>query len=474
MMNKPLFFTLLSALWLFGCHPDHLDLLPPLEDPSLMEKKLTIEQMHQDIGAFVTGVLERHPELDAYADMGSLKAAVKEAKAEITQPLLRTDFYRIAGRLNHHLNDGHSFLIWPYQEYKQLKEDGHTPFPFDVVISQQGAIYLKYDYQSGKQKLAAGSQILTINGVPASSLVSTLQQYSGGESRRLREQVVAKRFALSLWAVFGFIDSFELEIDNRPASLAITQVAITKDQSWQRVSADSNEQQGEHYYKQLQAGVGLLYLAHFDIEPNKFEDFIDGAFAEIKRDQIHSLIIDIRDNPGGNTDTVTYLSRYLADKPFRLVSSVQEKLNRDNRGWFNYKGEVGELITTQWQEWETPIETEQRFKGEVYLLVGPITYSAAIVLATTLKDHQFATLVGEKTGGFANQTAQGNLFNLPHSKLRAYVTTRTLIRPSGDIERRSVEPHHVVNRSVDDIKKQRDAGIARALTLIEEKQANDA
>jgi C-terminal processing protease CtpA/Prc len=80
----------------------------------------------------------------------------------------------------------------------------------------------------------------------------------------------------------------------------------------------------------------------------------------------------------------------------------------------------------------------------VYLLTGSVSYSAAIVFATTLKDNDFATLVGQPTQGFANQSGQGNLFNLPHSELRAYITTRLLVRPSGELTQQGVQPHYEV------------------------------
>lgn len=243
-----------------------------------------------------------------------------------------------------------------------------------------------------------------------------------------------------LWSVYGYIDNFEIKLQEQTLTLSASQ-------QWQASQANNEA----HYYTKLDKEAGYLYLGHFDIDPSDFESFIDATFAQLKTDGVSKLVIDIRDNPGGNTDTVSYLASYIANKPFRLVSSLQEKLNHENRGWFNYKGEVGEMLTEQWDEWVQPIDSENRFSGEVFLLIGPITYSAAIVLATGLQDHNFATLVGEETGGFANQTAQGNLFNLPNSQLRAYITTRLLVRPSGSLERAPVMPDIKVEVTVESL-----------------------
>lgn len=463
-MKKHFLFVISFVVLLSGCNATHLDLLPELEDPSLMEKKLSVKQLHQDMDALVQGALERHPELSAYSDLNVLNSALATYKAEITKPMTRTEFYKVVGKLSHHFGDGHSFLIWPYQELNALKEQGHQPFPFDVSITKSGEIVLKSSYKNENKHIAAGAKIKQINGIDASELLQTMQQYSGGETQYLREQIVARRFPVGLWAVYGFIDEFDIVVSEESVDKV---VSLKTEQQWQTLQLEKND--NDFYYKVLQEGVGYLYLAHFDIEPDEFEEFIDQQFAKIREDNISSLIIDIRNNPGGNTDTVTYLTRYLADKPFRLVSSVREKLNQQNRGWFNYKGEVGEVTNAEWTDWESPINNKNRFEGETYLMVGAISYSAAIVLATTLKDNKFATLVGETTGGFANQTAQGNLFNLPNSQLRAYIATRTLVRPSGDLNRHGVIPDHVAYNSVDDIKAQRDVGVERVLKLVASK-----
>ena len=452
---------------LVACQGSHLEIMPDLSDETLLTELLSVEQMHQDIDALLKGALERHPNLDKYTQVSELKSYTETLKAQVTQPLMRTEFYKIVGQLSHKFNDGHAFLIWPYQEYNLLKEQGAKPFPFEVFINTQQELYIQNDYQSGSERVVGQSKILSINGISTKDLVLDMQKYTGGESQLLREKVVAARFPVNLWAVYGFINEFKLEIE---VEGKVKTLQITQAQDWQKIeSVISEKTKKEHYFKELEDGVGLLYLDHFDIKPSEFEDFVDESFEQIKALNIHSLIIDIRNNPGGNTDTVAYLSRYLANKPFRLVSALQEKLNKENRGWLNYKGEEGEIVDTKWDDWETPMNDDVRFTGNVYLLTGSISYSAAIVFATTLKDNGFATLVGQPTQGFANQSGQGNLFNLPHSELRAYITTRLLVRPSGELTQQGVKPHYEIEPGNSITQNMDDKTIAATLELIRKK-----
>lgn len=412
-----------------------------------MTQKLSVEQMHADIDAFLEGALVRHPDIEEYADLAELAKQTVQLKKSIIEPLNRIEFYRVVGKLTPYFQDGHSFLIWPYQELNQAREAGHKTFPFAVRVTDNGRLELKHAYQLAEQKIAIFSEIVSINGIPSEEIISNLMQYAGGETALLREHAVAMRFGIALWAGYGWQDKFKLELSTPKGLQSLN---LSKDDNWPVVDEQAqgfvaSYAKKDHYYQQLSENVGFIYLAHFDIEPEEFEDFIDQTFSTIRQQNIKQLIIDIRDNPGGNTDTITYLAKHLANKPFRLISKLKEKLNAENRGWFNYKGDIGDILVSDWDDYESPISEEARYMGETFLLIGPVTYSASIVLATTLKDNNIARLVGETTGGYANQSAQGNLFNLPHSELRAYITTRMLVRPSGDLSRHGVVPHYNIN-----------------------------
>ena len=444
---KTILCSILTLFFLSGCKQSHLDIFPELSDERLMTQELSIAQMKTDIDALLEGVILRHPDIEEYADLALLRIKAEELKASLKKPLNRVEFYRVVGRLTSHFQDGHSFLIWPYQELNSARDAGHKTFPLAVSINNKGKLQLKHAYTLGDKSIPMLSEILSINGIDTESLLAQLTLYAGGETALLREHAVAMRFGVALWARYGWLDSFKVEVSTAKGRQLLQLEAETNwpevDDKAQGFVASYSDK--AHYYKQLSNDVGFIYLSHFDVEPSEFERFVDKTFATIKQQNIKQLIVDIRDNLGGNTDTVTYLSRYLADRPFRLISKLKEKLNEENRGWFNYKGNLGDIVVTDWDNWESPINKKQRFNGDTFLLIGPVTYSASIVLATTLKDNGMATLVGETTGGYANQSAQGNLFNLPNSELRAYVTTRMLVRPSGELARRGVTPHYNLN-----------------------------
>lgn len=99
-----------------------------------------------------------------------------------------------------------------------------------------------------------------------------------------------------------------------------------------------------------------------------------------------ALLLDLRDNRGGDPRTVAFLCGYLLDEPVHLVTM--------------HKRDPADTV----QSWSAPWVPGPRFGGTkpLYVLTGPDTFSGAEELAYDLKNLGRATLVGEPTRGGAH------------------------------------------------------------------------
>ena len=99
-----------------------------------------------------------------------------------------------------------------------------------------------------------------------------------------------------------------------------------------------------------------------------------------------ALIIDLRNNGGGDAGAVTFLASYLFDKRTRLNDFYYREGNRVE------------------QRWSSDVVPGLRFgqKKDVTILTSKDTFSAAEDFAYALKNLKRATVVGETTGGGAN------------------------------------------------------------------------
>lgn len=103
--------------------------------------------------------------------------------------------------------------------------------------------------------------------------------------------------------------------------------------------------------------------------------------------EIDSLIVDLRENGGGQPEMVAFVSSYLFAKRTHLNDIYDRKQNK----------------TTQ--HWTKPnVPGKKLPKQPVYVLTSQRTFSGAEEFAYNLKSLERATIVGETTGGGAHPT----------------------------------------------------------------------
>lgn len=313
-------------------------------------------------------------------------------------------------------------------------------FPLNINI-HNGKIYARQNYvrESDNYTINKDIAISKINNVTSEEIINELQKYSHGETAELRKHMSTLLFPYWIYSIFDFKNSFIIETeDNKPP------LNISKEDIWET----QDENLIENWFKMQTNDTGYLRLGSFDVntESGEFSDIIEGAFTELKKNNAKNLIIDVRNNTGGQTDAGAKVISYLTTKRLNQASMASEKLNQDNNGIFGYRGKPGETVeidVTNGQMIE-PADADLHFSGKTLVLINEMTYSAGIVFATTVQDHGLATLVGQATGGFSNQTGNMVPFYLPNTKLLVLAPSRYIRRVSGLQANQPVMPDTLV------------------------------
>jgi hypothetical protein len=185
---------------------------------------------------------------------------------------------------------------------------------------------------------------------------------------------------------------------------------------------------------------------------------VDSAFVRIDSARAHTLVLDVRGNPGGDATSISPATHLLADStivgvflgrrwysahpapPTRAEMAGLTVLSNDGGAstvlyGVRQHGAVVGLMTPR----------APRFGGRVFLLVDRRSASASEPLAYLLRSTGRATLVGESTAGAMlaappHPVGQGWLLTLPEADYFAVDGTR--------LEGRGVAPH-VTTRPVD-------------------------
>lgn len=141
---------------------------------------------------------------------------------------------------------------------------------------------------------------------------------------------------------------------------------------------------GVERVERLPLNIGYLELSGF-ARANDAAETLAAAMTLVTH--TNALIIDLRNNGGGDAATVTLLASYLFDKRTQL-----------NDFYFR-EGDRTE------QRWTADVVRGSRYGGAkpIYILTSKDRFSAAEDFTYALKNLKRATVVGETTGGGANQ-----------------------------------------------------------------------
>ena len=140
---------------------------------------------------------------------------------------------------------------------------------------------------------------------------------------------------------------------------------------------------GFYKIERLRGNVGYLDLrsfANLDEGRETASAYLD-ALANFD-----AIIIDLRQNGGGNTPMAAYIASYFfGPKPVHFTDMYWRDQNKNVEVW----------------TWEN-VPGRRSVGQDLFLLVGPSTFSAAEDFCYSLQQLKRATLVGEKTGGGAH------------------------------------------------------------------------
>jgi hypothetical protein len=399
----------------------------------------------QDDFRFMRDEIDRiHPEPGLFTSRETLRKAYDKVEAQLQQPLTRDQAWQALATLNPLFADAHMFVRIP--DWKALTrahlEAGGALFPYEVQVTPDGQMAIRAEL-GGSATPLAGRRIEQINGVPAARVAQQLLALTAGETPALRANILSRRMWFEYWRVFGAPRQFDLVVAKPGGAARIRIAGSSKTPS----SLDMEGPAGfrkTYQFELLPGNVALLTINQFQWpDEQAFYDFTRDAFTRIRDAKATTLIIDVRENTGGD-DPMWKIGvlPYIADKPFRNGSSYIQKVIA---GRANSLGEVGDVVHGFGDAWVQPtLNDPLHFSGKTYVLVGRLTYSSAVLFSNVVQDFGFARLVG--AGGYARTRQSGGVINilLPNTKLEMTIPRFVLDRPSGEREPALVRPDIVL------------------------------
>jgi C-terminal processing protease CtpA/Prc len=375
---------------------------------------------------------DRVPHLNWDSLYLSLIPKVRETKSTL-------EYYLLLQRMCAQLADGHTNVYVPAELAGQVY--GRPPLRTALVEDRVIVIQVNSD-SLRKSGIVPGTEITRIDGVPVKEYArERVAPYQSGSTPQDHDVRTYGYFLLA-------------GPEDQPVALELRDAKGKPSQrTLPRKGYGAAPKPPVLDFKVLKGKIAYVALNSF--ENKKIVTAFDSLFSSIG--QTDGLILDVRNNGGGNGDYGYQLLGYLTDKPFKLSRWKSLVYQPVLRAWG---------IETQWVT--SPAEEAQPngkrlYTRPVVVLLGPRSFSAAEDFLVAFDAMDRGKLMGEASGG---STGQPLSFSLPGGG-SARVCSKWDSYPDGkEFVGVGVVPDVLVKPTVKDIQTGRDPVVEEAVKYL--------
>lgn len=407
------------------------------------------EEVLADLEMLYESLEEAHYDLYAYTTKQEFDSAYTAVKSSINSDSLSlleaTNAYQ---RLISVVNNGHTEIPFPGQSYSKYAYAGGTLFPLEIAFEYNKPL-VRQNW-SNNENIEIGSEVLSINGMPMEEVLTKIYPQISAERPYFKHaKIELYSFPRLYWQVFGEQDDFKVEIrsDGSVQTYSLNAINLIDDYEMKRSEVVDP-------VMELKFIENSAYLnpGGFGGDEEKYQQFIDSSFDEINEKNAQNLIIDLRNNPGGNDSFSDYLVSYIADHPFKWNSRFTLKTSqflKDHVRQHNDTTDVywqavlnhenGEIYEYEFDAYQ-PQPKEKRYDGNVYVLINRQSHSQSAVTAAQIQDYEFGIIVGEETGDYPTLYASQFQYNLPNTGIPVMVSKGYMVRVNGSPKEEGVIP----------------------------------
>jgi C-terminal processing protease CtpA/Prc len=399
---------------------------------------LTAGQAKSDVRILKRALSTLHPALTKYRSQAEIDAAFARFEARGGAARTATEMYLAASELAAAIRCGHTWTNVLNQEgaVKAALLESANKLPFLVTLVEGRWLVLA----SVNAAVAVGDEVVAINGLTATEMVAMLMPYlradGGSDGKRLR-QLNHDRADYSqmdiLWPLLSPPIDGQYRVRTRQAS------GVQRDATVRAITLDAPIDESWRFA--IEGDTAYMTLPTFSIRNSKLDwrEFFNKSIVALNAKSIPTLVIDIRDNEGGDGAIGGRLLSYFLTEPLkyratqaitmyeRVPYQIAKYLDTWDYSFFDRTGQVerltdgtaaGKFLVTARAKFDRELMPNPlHYHGNVFVLVGPENSSASFQFADLAKRSGRVTLVGQSTGGNQRGLNGGELawVTLPNS-----------------------------------------------------------
>lgn len=414
----------------------------------------TKENIQEDIDFMLRTLEDVHPNLYFALSKEELQKELDEKLDAVKAPITDIEFYKDFAPTISKLQDGHTTMGFPQDYIEELR--GSEQILFADFKIENGKIYIRDLYRPEYEQFK-GWKIESINNKKSTRIYSEMMQYVSGSLTGFKESCVEQNFVAYYYLNNDLKDDYMIRVTDgtKKRTLRVNGISLAEAQALKV----NKETHNEYYtYQKLEDTVGMITFNSFtDFEG--FQQFLELTFQKINNDHISNLIIDLRNNGGGNSELGDLLIEYIYNGNYEQSHGMDLKISNEIIQYYTdmlkdsmtdnelqgmkeeYMKHLGECMTYSGVPSRKFLE-QPKFQGDIYFLIGRHTFSSAVMLASTVKDYHIGYLIGEETGGLASSYGDLYPFTLLNTGIYMTVSHKYFSRSNGLNTGRGVLPDY--------------------------------
>ncbi len=459
------------------------------------EMKLKPEKLKEDLTLLKKILDANHPSLYWYTSKDSIDWYFAQTYNSINDSLTELQFRNKVAWFITKLRCGHT-SVRPSKAYtRYVSAHASNLFPLLLKVWDDSMIVLN-NLNRNDSTFKRGTIITSIEGIPNRILLDSMFQFisTDGYANNFKNQVVSFGFPIYYSFAFPIKDSFAIgyidsmgKQQNTFVALYAAEANTSKNKKFVRdtVPPAYKDRKGMRLLSKRSITIDttdhLAYMRLATFTRGKLRFFFKQSFQRLRNEGISNLVIDLRENSGGNISTSTNFSRYIKDEPFHIADTIAAINRSFTYGRYIYPSllyRIAMRFTTRKRDDNKfhfiALENHLfkpynnlHFDGNVYVLQGGYTFSAASMFLSNVKGQKNVTLMGEQTGGGSYGTSAVHLpdIELPYSKIQVVLPVYRIVSDSRQIKNgRGIEPDIFIPPSTQYIKK----GVDYKLQVVKE------
>jgi hypothetical protein len=460
---------------LFAAQPLYAQEAAPAAASEEAGAMIDAETIRADLNALYAAMQAASVDLYAYRSKVDFDAFHAGLREQVTAPMSRLDAALLFQRLAAFARIGHiRSNAWVGEAIAEFGQ-GAQFAPLLIRVEPDGRVFLTDPAMPGGSA-PAGAQLTSIDGEPIARILARTRDFVSAERAYMADTLLEDFFPILYWAQNPGKDIVSLGLETESETgrtFWVAQVPTLDFGSFRAMLAqhaapspatDFNARE----FRMVDDRIAYLRPGPFAAiegeEPVEGRPeaamvrFIDGSFAAMIAAGATDLIIDLRNNPGGDITFSDPMVAWFADRPFSFASEFTLRASAPVKAHYDRvagpDAEISPFLARLAAEERAqpdgalyPFEIAtvdprpgQRFEGRVWVLVNRRSFSNATSTAALIKDYGFGTIMGEETADVPTSFASIFPFVLPGTGMSVDLAKSYFVRPGGEETVRGVIP----------------------------------